>query len=297
MNNQNKAYLFAGISIFFWSTVASAFKIGLGHLSYIQFLFIACLVSLCVFAVLIPVQGKSRLLLTCSAGQYLYSALLGMLNPFVYYLVLFKAYSLLPAQVAQPLNMIWPVVLVFLSIPLLRQKVAVRSFIALFVCFAGVYLISSQGEPFSMRIRQPLGVLLAVISALIWSLFWLLNVRDKRDETVKLGLNFFFASIYIIPVLVFFEDSRSWPLAGVMLAVYAGIFEMGITFFFWMKALRLTRSTAMISTLVYLAPFLSLYIIHIFVGERIMGTSILGLLLIVAGIVTEKIPFKRNKTV
>jgi drug/metabolite transporter (DMT)-like permease len=39
------------------------------------------------------------------------SAITGALNPFGYYLILFKAYSLLPAQLAQPLNMIWPVTL------------------------------------------------------------------------------------------------------------------------------------------------------------------------------------------
>jgi len=296
MNNQNKAYLFAGISIFFWSTVASAFKIGLEYLTYIQFLFIACLVSFGVFAILIIVQGKIRLLRSFSLRQYLYSALLGLFNPFIYYLILFKAYSLLPAQVAQPLNMIWPIIMVFLSIPLLKQKVPVKSFLALLICFAGVYLISSQGDPFSMDIKQPFGVFLAVVSALIWSLFWLLNLRDKRDETMKLGLNFFFASLYIIPVLLVFGGNHPWPAKGVGLAVYSGIFEMGITFFFWMKALQLTRTTDKISTLVYLAPFLSLYIIHIFVGERIMITSFLGLIFIVGGILTEKIPFRKNNT-
>ncbi len=297
MNKQHKAYLFAGISIFFWSTIASAFKIGLEYLTYIQFLFIATLVSFFVFVVLIIIQGKLSLLKSYSLQQYLYSALLGLLNPFVYYLILFKAYSLLPAQVAQPLNMIWPILLVFLSVPLLKQKVPAKSYLALFICFTGVYLISSQGDPFSFNIKQPLGVILAVVSALIWSLFWLLNVRDKRDVTMKLGLNFFFASVYIIPVLIVFGGTHPWPAKGVGLAVYSGIFEMGITFWFWLKALQLTRSTDKISTLVYVAPLLSLYIIHIFVGERIMITSFLGLLFIIGGILTEKIPFrKKSKT-
>jgi len=53
----------------------------------------------------------------------MHSALLGLINPFIYYLILLKAYQLLPAQVAQPLNMIWPIILVFLSIPLLGQKI------------------------------------------------------------------------------------------------------------------------------------------------------------------------------
>ncbi len=73
-----------------------------------------------------------------------FSALMGALSPFAYYLVLFKAYEMLPAQVAQPLNMVWPIVLVFLSVILLKQKISSKSFIALFISFIGVYFISSQ---------------------------------------------------------------------------------------------------------------------------------------------------------
>jgi drug/metabolite transporter (DMT)-like permease len=293
MNRQQKAYLYAGISIFFWSTVPSVFKIGLGHLSYIRFLFIATLVSTFIFLLLIILQKKLILLTLYTRRQYLNSALLGLLNPFLYYLVLFNAYILLPAQVAQPLNMIWPILLVFLSVPLLKQKIPGKSYLALFISFAGVYLISSQGNPFSMKITEPFGVMLALGSAIMWSFFWLLNVRDDRDEIMKLGLSFFFASIYMIPLLILIPDDTPWHVTGIALAAYAGAFEMGFTFFFWMKALRLTFSTDKISNLVYIAPFLSLFIIHIFVGENIYFTTILGLIFIVAGIILEKITIKK----
>jgi drug/metabolite transporter (DMT)-like permease len=134
-----------------------------------------------------------------------------------------------------------------------------------------------------------MGVMLALGSAIMWSFYWLLNVRDDRDEIMKLGLSFFFAGIYMIPLLILIPDNRPWHVTGIALATYAGAFEMGFTFFFWMKALRLTRSTDKISNLVYIAPFLSLFIIHIFVGENIYFTTLIGLILIVAGILLEKI--------
>jgi len=210
-------------------------------------------------------------------------------NPFLYYLVLFKAYSLLPAQVAQPLNMIWPIVLVFLSIPLLGQKIALKSFIALFISFAGVYLISSQGEPFSLKISEPFGVILATGSSFIWSFYWIYNVRDKRDEIPKLLLNFFFAAVYISILAPFITTITLAHLKGVLLALYAGMFEMGFTFLFWLTALKMSKTSDRISNLVYLAPFFSLILIHIFVGEMIYRTTILGLCLIITGIIIEKI--------
>jgi drug/metabolite transporter (DMT)-like permease len=290
MNKQQKAYLYVCIAIFFWATVPSAFKIGLAQLSTTRFLFIATIVSTVIFFILILLQKKFSLFARYTLKQYIYSALLGMLNPFLYYLVLFRAYSLLPGQVAQPLNMIWPILLVFLSVPMLRHKIAGKSYLALFISFAGVFLISSQGNPFSLKFNEPLGVILALGSAVMWSFFWLLNVRDTRDETMKLTLSFMFASVYMILLLILLPEHQPWPLKGIALGVYAGAFEMGITFFFWMKALQLTSSTDKISNLVYIAPFLSLFIIHIFVGEVIYFTTIIGLALIVTGIILEKIP-------
>ena len=42
--------------------------------------------------------------------------ILGLVNPFLYYLVLFKAYDLLPAQEAQAINYTWALMLAFLSV-------------------------------------------------------------------------------------------------------------------------------------------------------------------------------------
>jgi drug/metabolite transporter (DMT)-like permease len=296
MNAQAKAYLFAGIAIFFWSTVASAFKIALRVLSYMELVMLASLTSLLFFLIFIIIKGKFRSIFKGSWRQYLFSATMGFLNPFLYYIILFKAYSLLPAQVAQPLNMVWPIVLVFLSIPLLKQHIQKRSFIALGVCFAGVYLISTQGDFSSLRASDPLGLVLAVGSSIVWSLFWLYNVRDERDEEVKLFLGFFFASIYIVITNLVLGNLRSWDIHSLGAAAYVGIFEMGLTFLLWLTAMKLTRTTDLISTLVYLAPFLSLVFIHYLVGEQIYSTTVIGLIMIVGGILIQKFPLKKLRS-
>jgi drug/metabolite transporter (DMT)-like permease len=289
MTNQGKAYVLAGIAIFFWSTVATAFKIALRHIDFIQLLFIATWTSFMVYLLTALFQKKFFAIFSVSINELIHSAILGLINPFIYYLILFKAYSLLPAQVAQPLNMIWPIILVFLSIPLLKQKIAIKSFLALFISFTGVYFISSQGIPFKFEISEPTGIILAAGSSIIWSFYWILNVRDSRDEVHKLLLSFFFAGIYISILIPFVTDISSINIKGALVAMYAGVFEMGITFLLWLKALRLTSTTDKISNLVYLAPFFSLILIHIFVGETIFWTTVLGLCFIVGGIIIEKV--------
>lgn len=288
LENQQKASIYAGLSVIFWATAASAFKIALEYLDFIQLLFVSTMTSLLVFAIILFVQGKIPLLKNQSIADIRISGILGLLNPFLYYLVLLKAYSLLPAQIAQPLNFTWPIVLVLLSIPLLKQKIPLRSILAIFISFAGVFLISSQGNPFSFEFANPFGVTLAVGSSIVWALFWIFNVRDKRDEVVKLFMNFLFAAVFITSVTALFSSFRITSWQGWLAGIYVGIFEMGITFIFWLKALKLSSSTSKIGNLIYLTPFFSLLIIHFIVGESIYLTTIFGLILIVAGIFYEK---------
>jgi drug/metabolite transporter (DMT)-like permease len=289
MENQTKAYWYAGFAIFFWSTVASAFKIALRYLDFLQLLMFASITSLLFLFLVILIQRNLKFFLSLKIKDVGKSIFLGFLNPYLYYIILFKAYTLLPAQVAQPLNMVWPIVLVFLSVPLLKHKVSRRSFVALFISFIGVYFISSQGNLLELGRSNPLGVALAVGSSLIWSFFWIFNVKDKRQEEVKLFLNFFFAVIFITLTNLLLKNFKMPNIHGILSAIYVGLFEMGLTFLLWLKALKFTKSVDKISNFVYLAPFLSLIFIHIFIGETIYITTVIGLTLIIGGIFFQKL--------
>ena len=202
MNKTRQSYIYAGLAIFFWSTVPTVFKISLGELDVLTMLTIAVITSTLVLLIIVVYSGKWHLIRENSGKDLLNSAILGLINPFLYYLILLKAYKLLPAQVAQPLNMIWPIILVFLSVPLLGQKIERKSFIALFISFTGVYLISSQGNPFHFGGSDLTGVFLATGSSIFWAFYFILNVKDKRDEAVKLFLNFLFGSVYLFAAMI-----------------------------------------------------------------------------------------------
>ena len=294
MDKTRQSYIYAGLAILFWSTVPTAFKISLRELDILPMLTIASLTSTLVLLIVVIAGKKVHLIRLTTRKQLLNSAILGFINPFLYYLILLKAYQLLPAQVAQPLNMIWPIILVFLSVPILGQKIERKSFIALFVSFIGVYIISSQGSLFKPFHSHLTGVLLATGSSVFWAFYFILNVKDKRDEGVKLLLNFVFGSVYLIIAMII---TGMWQFEtgfiGAIASVYVGIFEMGITFFFWLKALQMASTTAKVSNLVYLAPFLSLVFVHYILHEPVYYTTPLGLVMIISGIFIQN---KRSKS-
>jgi len=288
MSKTKKAYLFASFTILFWGTSASAFKIGLRHIDHFQLLFIATLTSTVFLFILLLFQKKLNLLKEFNFKEYSKNILLGFLNPFLYYVVLFKAYSLLPAQVAQPLNFIWPITLVLLSIPILKQKLKFKSILALTISFLGVFLISSEGNIFNMSFANPLGVILALGSSIIWALFWLFNVKNKGDEIVQLFLNFLTALIFIGITTYLFSSLKINSFKGISSGIYIGFFEMGITFVLWLKALKLSERTDKISNLIYLTPFCSLIFISIILHEKIFITTFFGLILIIIGIFIQQ---------
>jgi len=292
MEKQKLSYVYALISIVLWSTVATAFKLGLRELNFIQLLWYSSIVSLIALFVIIVLQKKLFLLKTLRLKDIAYSAFLGLLNPFGYYMVLLKAYSLLPAQLAQPLNYTWPIMLVLLSVPLLKQKLPPFSLVAIFISFSGVYFISSKGNPLNFTFEEPFGVFLATFSSIIWASFWIYNVRDKKDEVIKLFLNFVFGLLYVSIALFLFSDFQLPTQNGLYATLYIGLFEMGITFVMWLKAMQLTNSTAKISNLVFLSPFLALIFIHFILEEKIYWTTFLGIVLIIIGIIIQQIKKK-----
>ncbi len=245
---------------------------------------LASFFSLLVFFITLLIQRRIHELFTVTVNELGKSALLGALNPFGYYLILFQAYNLLPAQVAQPLNMIWPVTLALLSAPLLKQKITTRNIVAILISFAGVVLISSQGSLSGLGNTNVTGALLAVGSSIIWALFWILSVLDKRDEIIKLFWNFAFGLTYLILAALLFTDGRLPNLKGLPAAIYIGLFELGITYILWMKAMQLSENNAKTGNLIFLSPFLSLVFIHFILGETIFFTTFIGLAFIISGI-------------
>jgi drug/metabolite transporter (DMT)-like permease len=287
MTSQPRAILFALSAVLLWSTVATAFKLSLDYLTPVELLLYSALFSTLVLGAILFWQKKFSLVFKCSRKEYLLSVLLGFLSPFLYYLILFKAYDLLPAQQAQPINYTWAITLSLLSVPLLKHKISWQQWLALVISYIGVVVISTEGRPFDLEFTNPFGVFLALASTVVWSLYWIYNTRDKRDPVVGLFLNFVFSIPFIISYYIFTEGVRAVPLKGILGAAYVGFFEMGFCFVLWLMAMKLTNNTAKISNLIFLSPFLSLIFIHFILGEHIVAGTFIGLILIVIGLLVQ----------
>ncbi len=289
MTNNHKVYLYTGLSICFWAGSATVFKIALTSLSPLMLLWSSSLISLVVMTLLLLWQRQLKLLRTLRMKEWAALLALGILNPFLYYIILFKAYDLLPGQVAMSLNYLWPVVLALLSVPVLGHKLKLRSLLAIGLSFTGALIIATRGEMVAIEGISGLGVLLALASTLVWALYWLLSARIQVAAIVKLFTGFLSGTVLTVLYGCFMLDEML-PATGVPWGalLYVGLFEMGITFFLWLKALQLAENAVQIGNLIYLTPFLSLLFLALFLQEPIHGSTLTGLLVIIGGILAQQ---------
>ena len=296
MTSQHKAYVFGLSAVLAWSTVASAFKLSLAHLSPAQLVLYASVFSLLSLLAILGWQGRLATLPTALRQHWRRSAILGAVNPFAYYLILFQAYDLLPAQEAQAINYTWALTMTLLAVPVLGQKLKLQDSLAALVCYSGVLTIATRGAPLALNFSNLSGVGFALLSTLLWAGYWLFKAKDEREPVMGLTLNFLLS----LPLTLLWcaATGELTPVAwqGIAGAAYVGALEMGFTFVLWLSAMKLTSSTARIANLIFLSPILSLMLISTLLGEPILPSTLTGLGLILGGLLLQKLPIPGLRT-
>lgn len=287
MTGSRADLLLALIAVFLWSSVASAFKIALLGMTPLNLLLVASWVSCLALAVLITAERGWDTFFKQTRKDWIHSLGLGFLNPFLYYQLLFNAYRILPGQVAQPLNYSWPILFSLLAVPLLGKVVTRQLLLGLGISFFGVVWLASQGRAASTEGSSIAGCLYALGSAAAWALFWILNIQDRRPPLQKLLASFLPGTILVTGAFLKFEQVWFPDITSFVAAVYIGLFEMGVTFVIWLRALEISERKHLITNLAYLSPFISLFFLHWVVGEPIGLSSVSGLILVVAGILIQ----------
>jgi drug/metabolite transporter (DMT)-like permease len=287
--NNKLAIQYAIGAVLIWSTVATVFKLTLRQIDAAGLVWWSMITSFIVLGAWIVIGGKKDKVGHYLRGSWQKSLLLGAINPFVYYLALFKAYELLPAQEAQAINYTWALVLAFLSVLLLEHKLNKYDVIAAIMGYAGVLIIATHGNLYDLHFESFYGVGLALVSTILWALYWILNTKISSDTVVVLFVNFGFGLLFMSAYLLWRGNWPSIASFGTVLGViYIGMFEMSITFVLWGRALRLTDKVGRISNLIFISPILSLVFIYIFVGEKIYGSTVVALILILAGLALQR---------
>ncbi|SLM29564.1 conserved membrane hypothetical protein [Desulfamplus magnetovallimortis] len=282
-----KEYALGLLTVLFWSTSATAFKLTLQHMDVLQLLFYSIIAAVLILGIYLLIQGKIDRVFKLSRKEYQFYVLLGVLNPFAYYLMVIKAYDLLPAQIVQPINYTWVVTLSLLSVPLLKQPLSRLQMLATLICYSGVVILSYRDSTTGLQLNY-FGIFLAVACTFIWALYWIYNVRSKQDPIIAIFLNFLFSIPFVGSACLLFSSFTLSNWKGLYGACWIGCFEFGFPFITWITALKSVKNTNNVTNLIFMTPFMSLIFIRTVLGEELLPQTYFGLMFILAGIFIQR---------
>ena len=272
--------------------MATAFKWALEFNTPMALITLAATVSWCFFGVRVIVAGSLKSIREMSRALILRCLLLGLLNPAFYYWVLLTAYDLLPAQDAMAINYTWGLTLPLVASLFSRTLPTKYETGLALLSYLGILVIATNGNIGSLEFDRPAGVVLALFSTVIWGLSWVINSRigdaNNIDPELALFLNFSSALPLLWIITGLAGQLPSVSMSSLLGGLYVGFFEMGIAFVLWMNAMRLTDNPLRISSLIFLAPPLSLLLIGTVLNETIAVSTLIGLVIILMGLAGQQ---------
>ena len=136
-----KEYLYASVSIFCWSTVATITKVLLTNLNNFQLLWISSFFAFLFLFFVNLFTGKLKKLKEYSIKDFVISALIGLPGTFFYYVFYYFGASQLAASEAFIINYLWPIMSVVCAVIILKEKMNFRKGLAIVVSFLGIIII------------------------------------------------------------------------------------------------------------------------------------------------------------
>ncbi len=294
MIKKNKSYFYLALCILLWASIPVASKKMLVELNNIQILFYSTILSFLALGVILLIEKKIVVMRNYSLRDYFTMSFLGFLGTYLFYILLYGAFALIPASEGYILNFTWPILVLILAFILLKEKITVKKIIAILISFFGIVVIVTKGRIFSLSLSNMQGDLLALSASFVFAFFSVLGKKYNYDKTISTFIYFASGLVFITLTTLFFSSIKL-PSANVWLwLLYNGILVNGVSYIFWFKALE-HGDTHVISNTLYLTPFLSLIYISIFLNEKILLSSIIGLIIIVSGIIVQALNNTRQK--
>lgn len=281
-----KAYGFAALTIFAWSTLASITKILLGTLDVMFVLAVSSDVAALSLLVYCIVTGKIKDFHRCSVKEIGIMAGMGFVGYFLYNYFYLVGIDRLPSQQAMVINYLWPALIILFSAIIFHEKLTWQKTAAIVFSVAGVAVVAANGDLSQLTGGNLGGVISCLTAAVFYGLYASLTKKMTYPKEIAMLMAFIVTGLSATICSIFSGSiTEAAGLSGMawLGLLYSGIFVNGIGYTSWMLALEY-GNTSVIANLAYLVPFGSILVAHFVIREEISVYSVIGLVMIVGGI-------------
>ena len=288
-----KSYIYAGLTVLIWSTLATVVKLVLKDIPNFQALAISSAFAFVFLLILNIINGSIKEMKHYRIKDCLTMAGLGFLGLFMYSALYYYGIAELGSQEACILNYLWPMMIVIFACIILKERITVKKIIAMLMSFAGIVVLtlSSGGASSGNRL---FGIIACVTAAVCYGLFSVLNKKHSLNQNVTMMWIWFTTALCSLVLSLIFENWQ--PIAGVQWLgiAWLGIVVNAVAYLLWAIALKGASDSAKIANLAYLVPFISIIISWLVLKEQITINAVLALVLIIGGILIQSISLKRD---
>lgn len=297
MNKTTIGHIAALLTIVIWGTTFISTKILLTDFTPIEILFFRFLLGLIALIIVYP----KRLKLSDRKQELIFAAA-GLCGICLYYLLENIALTYTMASNVGVIISIAPFFTAVLSHMFLKteEKLKAQFFVGFIVAMTGICLISFNGSTLELN---PIGDILAIIAALVWSVYSLLTRKISRYgyNTVQTTRRIFtYGIVFMIPFLFVFDFRLDFekfikPEYALNL-IYLGIGASALCFVTWNYAVKILGAVKT-SVYIYIVPVITVVTSVIVLKETITWVSAIGTILTLIGLfLSESKPqFKKRR--
>lgn len=288
-----KSYIYAGLTVLIWSTLATVVKLVLKDIPNFQALAISSAFAFVFLLILNIINGSIKEMKHYRIKDCLTMAGLGFLGLFMYSALYYYGIAGLGSQEACILNYLWPMMIVIFACIILKERITVKKIIAMLMSFAGIVVLTLGSGGVSSGNRL-FGIIACVTAAVCYGLFSVLNKKHSLNQNVTMMWIWFTTALCSLVLSLIFENWQ--PIAGVQWLgiAWLGIVVNAVAYLLWAIALKGASDSAKIANLAYLVPFISIIISWLVLKEQITINAVFALVLIIGGILIQSISLKRD---
>lgn len=291
-----KGHIAAFITIIIWGTTFISTKILLVDFKPIEILFFRFLLGLIALIIVCPKRLKST-----TAKQEITFAAAGLCGICLYYLLENIALSYTLASNVGIIISIAPFFTAILSHIFMKteERLRINFFLGFIVAMAGILIISFNGKELEIK---PIGDILAIAAALVWSIYSLLTrkISSYGYNTIQTTKRIFaYGIVFMIPTLFFFEFNldlaRMTNIKYLFNLIFLGLGASALCFVTWNYAVKLLGAVKT-SVYIYMVPVITIVASAIVLREQITLAMGVGTALALVGLILSqpKITLKKK---
>lgn len=292
-------HIAALITILIWGTTFISTKILLEDFTPIEILFFRFILGLLVLMVVYP----KRLGIKCIKQEFIFAAA-GLCGICLYYLIENIALTYTMASNVGVIISVAPFFTAVLSHVFMKteEKLKVHFFIGFSVAMVGICLMSFSGSKLELN---PIGDILAIAAALVWSVYSLLTrkISSYGYNTIQTTRRIFtYGIIFMLPSLFMFDFSLNVQKFAkpehILNLIYLGLGASALCFVTWNYAVKMLGAVKT-SVYIYMVPVITVATSVIVLKEKITVIAAIGTGLTLIGlfISESRLDFKkRGKT-